>query len=230
MLLLAAHGTRDPAGARATGALAERVRAALPGERVRVAYADVRAPSVTDVLAQHRGESAVVVPAFLAAGYHVRTDIPAQVVASGHRQASPAEAFGPAPELVAVMIERLRESGYRDGDRVVLAAAGSSDPRALVDVHDAAYALGARLGAPVRVGYAATATPSVADAVAEVRAAAPSGARIAVASWLLAPGLFQRRLATAGADLVADPLGAHHRVADLIVRRYTEARRVLAAA
>lgn len=230
MLLLVAHGTRDPAGALATEALAERVRAALPGERVRVAYADVRAPSVTDVLAQHRGEPVVVVPAFLASGYHVRTDIPAQITASGHRHAVLAEAFGPAPELVAVMVERLRDSGYRDGDRVVLAAAGSSDPRALVDVHDAAYALGARLGAPMRIGYAATATPSVAEAVAGVRAASPSGARIAVASWLLAPGLFQRRLDAAGADLVADPLGAHRRVADLVVRRYTEAHRVLAAA
>lgn len=230
MLLLVAHGTRDPAGAFATEALAERVRAALPGERVRVAYADVRAPSVTDVLSRHRGEPVVVVPAFLAAGYHVRTDIPAQIAASGHRDAVLAEAFGPAPELVAVMIERLRESGYRDGDRVVLAAAGSSDPRALVDGHDAAYALGARLGAPVRIGYAATAAPSVAEAVAGVRAASPGGVRIAVASWLLAPGLFQHRLAAAGADLVADPLGAHRRVAGLVVRRYTEAQRVLAAA
>lgn len=230
MLLLVAHGTRDPAGGIATEALAERVRSTLPRETVRVAYADVRAPSVTDVLSRHRGEATVVVPAFLAAGYHVRTDIPAQIAAGRHPNVVLADAFGPAPELVAVLIERLRESGYRSGDRVVLAAAGSSDHRALVDVHDTAYALGVRLGEPVRVGFAATATPSVADAVADVRAASPSGARVAVASWLLAPGMFQRRLDAAGADRVAEPLGAHRRVADLVVRRYTGARQVLAAA
>lgn len=229
MLVLVAHGTRDPAGSRATEALAERVRSALPGETVRVAYADVRSPNVTDVLSQYRGQ-AVVVPAFLATGYHVRVDIPRQIRASGHRNAVLARAFGPAPELVAVLIERLRAAGYRRGDRVVLAAAGSSDHRALVDVHDTAYALGVRLGEPVRVAYAATATPSVADAVAGVRAASPVGARIAVASLLLAPGLFQHRLDAAGADLVAAPLGPHRRVADLVVRRYTEAQRVLAAA
>lgn len=219
MIVLVAHGTRDPAGPEVIEALADGVRAGVPGVPVRVAYADVRAPSVTDVLAAHRDEHAVVVPAFLAPGYHVRVDIPAQIVASGHRGAVLTEAFGPAPELVAVLIERLRQGGYRPGDGVVLVAAGSSDHRALVHVHDTAYALGVRLGTPVRIGYAATARPSVAEAVASLRDTLP-GARVAVASWLLAPGLFQRKLDDAGADVAANPLGAHPRVVDLILRRY----------
>jgi sirohydrochlorin ferrochelatase len=45
-----------------------------------------------------------------------------------------------------------------------------------------------------------------------------------VASWLLAPGLFQRSLAEAGADVVAAPIGAHPRLVDLILRRYYDAR------
>ncbi|MPY97809.1 MAG: sirohydrochlorin chelatase [Actinophytocola sp.] len=229
MIVLAAHGTRDPTGPAVIEALADGVRRAMPGVPVRVAYADVRAPTVADVLSQHRDEHAVVVPAFLAAGYHVRTDIPQQIAASGHPSAVLAEAFGPAPELVAVLIERLVSAGYRPGDGVVLAAAGSSDHRALVNVHDVAYALGVRLGAPVRVGFAATARPSVSDAVAALRAARP-GARVAVASWLLAPGLFQRRLDDAGADVAANPLGAHPRVIDLIARRYQAAAGALLAA
>ena len=228
MIVLVAHGTRDPAGPEVIEALADGVRAGAPGVPVRVAYADVRAPSVTDVLAAHRDQHAVVVPAFLAAGYHVRVDIPAQIVASGHRSAVLTEAFGPAPELVAVLIERLRQGGYRPGDGVVLAAAGSSDHRALVHVHDTAYALGVRLGTPVRIGYA-TARLSVAEAVASLRDTLP-GARVAVASWLLAPGLFQRKLEDAGADVVANPLGAHPRVADLILRRYHAAAQRIATA
>jgi sirohydrochlorin ferrochelatase len=216
MIVLAAHGTRDPAGPRVIEALAARVRA--NGVCVRVAYADVRAPDVTTVLNAVRDEPAVVVPAFLAAGYHVRTDIPAQVAASEHRAVTIAQSFGPAPELVSVLCDRLRSAGYRDGDSVVLAAAGSSDPRALAQVRQASRALSGELGVPVRIGYAATASPSVAEVVASLPG------RVAVASWLLAPGLFQRRVADSGADVITGPLGAHLFVTDLVLRRYAEAQ------
>lgn len=212
MIVLAAHGTRDPAGAVVVEELAEEVRSR--GVPVRVAYADVREPDVTTVLDSLGGRPAVVVPAFLASGYHVRADIPAQVAASGHPAVTVAEPFGPAAELLDVACRRLRAAGYRQGDTVVLAAAGSSDDRALADVRRAAHAMATRLETPVRVGYAATASPSVADVAGTARG------RVAVASWLLAPGLFQRRVLDAGADVVADPLGAHPRVADLVLRRY----------
>jgi len=38
-----------------------------------------------------------------------------------------------------------------------------------------------------------------------------------VASWLLAPGLFHRRVTESGADVVTEPLGSHARVADLVL-------------
>ncbi|GAA4665783.1 MULTISPECIES: sirohydrochlorin chelatase [Amycolatopsis] len=215
MIVLAAHGTRDPAGPRVITRLAARVSSAT-GVPVRVAYADVREPDVTTVLRSVRGP-AVVVPAFLASGYHVRVDIPAQIEASGHPDVVLTPAFGPAPELVLAVRDRLVSAGYRRGDAVVLAAAGSSDPRALAEVRAAARALSSLLDTRVRIGYAATASPSVAEAVASC-----SG-RVAVASWLLAPGLFQRRLSAAGADVVAEPLGVHAGVVDLVVRRYRQA-------
>jgi sirohydrochlorin ferrochelatase len=214
MIVLAAHGTRDPAGARVIEELASRVRARSRGVEVRVAYADVRAPDVTTVLASVLDRSVVVVPAFLAAGYHVRVDIPAQVAASGHSDVIIARSFGPAPELVDAMLERLTTAGYRAGDSVVLAAAGSSDTRALADVETAAHALAVRLGTPVRVGYAATASPTIADIVKQ------SSGRVAVASWLLAPGLFQRRVRDCGAQVVAGPIGTHPGVVDLVMRIY----------
>ncbi|GHF23663.1 cobalamin biosynthesis protein CbiX [Amycolatopsis deserti] len=226
MIVLAAHGTRDPQGARVIEDLADRVRAETPVP-VRVAYADVRQPDVATVLDSVRGYQAIVVPAFLAAGYHVRTDIPAQIAASGHRNVRLADPFGPAPELVGVMRDRLEWAGYRAGDAVVLAAAGSSDPRALAEVRLAADALGAVLGTSVGVGYVATARPSIADAVARARG---RGRRVAVASWLLAPGLFQRKVLAAGADVVADPLGVHPDVVDLVLARYQQAQRRLAVA
>ncbi|MDV6013849.1 sirohydrochlorin chelatase [Haloechinothrix sp. LS1_15] len=230
MLVLVAHGSRDPAGARAITALAREVRRRIDPVGVRVAYADVRAPSVTDVLAEAAwdGEGAVVVPAFLGSGYHVRADIPAQIAASGHDRALLAAPVGPAPELVGVLLDRLAAVGYRAGDRVVLAAAGSSDPRALASTHDMAYLLATRLGTPVRIGYAATARPPIAELVRQER----GRGRVAVASWLLAPGLFQRALAACEADAVADPLCAlppggavdiPSRLVEVIERRYRAA-------
>jgi sirohydrochlorin ferrochelatase len=175
---------------------------------VRVAFADVRSPSVTEVLRTVDGP-AVVVPAFLASGYHVRVDIPAQVLASGHSSAVITEPFGPAPALVGAVHERLVEAGWRDSP-ILLAAAGSSDPQALADTRRAARLLAARTSAEVRMGYVTTAQPRVADMV--------RGNEF-VASWLLAPGLFHRVLA-ALTTRVSSPIGAHANVVDLVVRRY----------
>ncbi len=214
-LILVAHGTRDPAGARTISELAALVAARLPVE-VRVAYADVRAPDVTTVLSEVDGP-VTVVPAFLSSGYHVRVDVPVQVARSG-RDAVVTPAFGPAPELVSAAHSRLVSAGWRSGDQVVLAAAGSSDPRAQADVARAARLLASRVGSPVRIGYA-TVSPRIDDVVARARG------RVAVASWLLAPGLFHRAAAASGAAVVADPIGAHPAVADLVVARYRAALR-----
>jgi sirohydrochlorin ferrochelatase len=209
-LVIAAHGTRDPAGVRVAYDIAELIRPRLPGIPVEVAFADVIEPSVASVVGSADGP-AVVVPAFLAAGYHVRVDLPRQV---GGRAAIAAP-LGPAPSLVAAAHQRLVAAGWRPSTPVVLAAAGSSDPRALADARRAAALLGARCGTPVRVGYLATAAPKLGELVDE---------RMAVATWLLAPGSFHRAAAGCGAALVADPIGAHPSVAALIVRRYREAR------
>lgn len=221
MIVLVAHGTRDPEGARVVEALAGRVREQA-GVPVRVAYADVRGPDVTSVLDSVRGQRAVVIPAFLAAGYHVRTDIPARIAASEHDDVVLAQPFGPASELVDALRDRLDWAGYRAGDAVVLAAAGSRDPRALAEVRLVADELSAQLGTRLRVGYAATAQPSIADAVSLARG---RGRRVAVASWLLAPGLFHRKATESGADVIAEPLGPHPGVVDLVLLRYQEALR-----
>ncbi|MGH3760871.1 sirohydrochlorin chelatase [Actinophytocola sp.] len=64
-------------------------------------------------------------------------------------------------------------------------------------------------GGPVRVGYA-TGSPRIGEV-------APG---CAVASWFLAPGLFHGLAVRSGAAVVAEPLGAHPLVVDLVVRRY----------
>jgi sirohydrochlorin ferrochelatase len=216
-LLLVAHGTRDPAGAVVTELVAERVRREL-GVRVLACYADVQRPTPADVLAELSGPC-VAVPMFLAAGYHVRTDVPAQLAAFPDVRL--AETFGPDPALVTAAAERLREAGMRGDDAVVLAVVGSTDPHAQADSARAARRLGRLLRRPVTLATIATGGPRVAEVVADLRR--EGAERVAVASWLLAPGLFQRRLDESGADAIGSPLADHPAVVRLIARRYRAA-------
>ncbi|MFF0816480.1 sirohydrochlorin chelatase [Rhodococcus sp. NPDC003318] len=214
-LVLVAHGTRNPRGVDLVAELAEEVAATVG--TTRVAFVDVLGPSPAEVL-RDLDAPAVVVPAFLASGYHVHTDVPREVAESGNRDVHVTAALGPDPVLARVLLERLREAGWRRGDAIVLAAAGSSDPRALADVRRAATMLAELAGDRVDIGYVATAEPRVPAVVDRVRA--ETGRRVFVASYLLAPGLFHTRLAEAGADGVAEPLGAHPTLVRLLVARY----------
>jgi sirohydrochlorin ferrochelatase len=218
-LLLLAHGTRAPGGAVVTELVARRVREAL-GVRVEACYVDVRRPTPADALAELPGPC-VAVPMFLAAGYHVRVDVPAQLGGTGRSDVLLAETFGPDPALIGAAADRLRSAGLRDGDAVVLAVAGSSDPHAQADGATAARRLGRLLGAPVTLATIATGGPRVGEAVAALRQGGAQ--RVALASWLLAPGLFQRQLDACGADVVGAPLSDHDAVLDLVVDRYRSA-------
>jgi sirohydrochlorin ferrochelatase len=219
-LLLVAHGTRDPAGAVVTERVAARVRVTL-GVPVAAGYVDVRRPTPADALAQLPGPC-VAVPMFLAAGYHVRVDVPAQLQATGRGDVLIADTFGPDPVLVNAAAQRLAEAGLGPDDAVVLAVVGSSDARAQADSALAARRLGRVLGRSVGVATTAMGGPRVHEAVAQLRA--EGARRVAVASWLLAPGLFQRQLGQSGADVVAEPLADHDAVLELIAQRYDAAR------
>ena len=120
MLILVAHGTRSAAGMQTIESLSSAV-AARTGP-LRTAFIDVIAPNPAEVLAKSI-DPAVVVPAFLASGYHVHTDLPARIRDSGHADVSVTPALGPSPGLATVMRDRLCEAGWRRGDAVVMAAA-----------------------------------------------------------------------------------------------------------
>jgi sirohydrochlorin ferrochelatase len=221
VLIGCAHGTREKAGQKVVVALLESVREAL-GVDVREAYVDVQEPHVKDVVAEvvAHGENAVVVPLLLAGGYHVYVDI-AQAVA-GHAGVAAAPALGPDKRLTDIVLDRVSDAGVPKDATLVLAAAGSSDPRSQADTEAAAELLRARWGGPVRVGYAAGIAPSVADAVASARANGEDDV-VAVASFLLAPGTFQARLEESGADFVTAPLAPDPRLIEIIADRFRDA-------
>jgi sirohydrochlorin ferrochelatase len=220
-LVLVAHGTRKPQGVALVGDIAERVASALQ-RQVHVAFVDVLGPTPAEVLRGLPDGPAVLVPAFLSRGYHVGVDIPAHVAASGHPDVTVAAALGPDPQLIRVLVDRLLESGWRQGDSVVLAAAGTSDPAAQRDLHTTAAWLSALTGTRVELAFAATGEPRVADAVTDLHRRGHR--RVVVASYLLSEGLFQDRLRASGAEAVTAPLGTHPGLVRLIASRFRRAR------
>jgi sirohydrochlorin ferrochelatase len=221
-LILAAHGTRRPAGVAMIGDLAARVSALLD-RRVQVAFVDVLGPTPSEVLsrAAATGRPAIVVPAFLSRGYHVRSDLPAHIAASGHPHVFATPALGPSGEIARIVADQLAKCGWHLSDSVILAAAGTTDSRARADLHVAATTLSALVGSRVRLAFAATGDPYVDDAVGAARR--EGARRVVVASYLLADGLFQERLHASGADLVSRPLGTHPGLARLVANRFRRA-------
>lgn len=212
--VLVAHGTRALAGVQTIGELATAVSARIGP--VRTAFVDVLGPNPAEVLADVFGP-AMVVPAFLASGYHVHTDLPARIAQSGHRAITVTPALGPDPVLADVMRARLIEVGWRPGDAVVMAAAGSSDSVAKYELLRAATMLAEHVG-EVHLGCVATGAPRVPDVVRLLRAAGRR--RIFIASYLLAPGLFHARLHEYGATAVSAPLGVHPGIVELVAARF----------
>ncbi|MGP3913533.1 sirohydrochlorin chelatase [Nonomuraea sp. 10N515B] len=220
-LVLAAHGTRSAAGEETLSALTRTVARARPGQRVELSYLEISSPLLADVLDAARGP-VVVVPLLLAGGYHVHIDLP-DVIAEHRPDAVVAGWLGPHRLLTSVLARKLARAGLRSTDAVVLGAAGSSDPAALADVRAAAHQLALRLARPVTAAFASAGSPSLEGAME--RLGATPAARVAIASYVLAPGFFHDRLAAAGAGLVSEPLGADPDVAALIWHRYDEALR-----
>jgi sirohydrochlorin ferrochelatase len=204
--------------------LALAARARRPALTTTAAFVDVQPPTVADVVAQlsAAGRAAVVVPLLLSGGYHVHVDIARAVETAPTARA--ARPLGPDERLVEVLHDRLVAAGADPRDpltAVVLAAAGSSDPRAVADVEGTADLLQRSWAGAVTTGYGSAARPAVPDAVAAARRGGAE--RVVVAAYLLAPGHFHDKLAGAGADSVTAPLLPAERIAAVLLDRYDAA-------
>lgn len=236
-LLVVAHGSRDPRHAATVHALAGRVAAARPGLRVETSFLDFNAPSVPQAvrrLAADGVREVVALPLLLTRAFHAKSDIPAVLREATAQlpalRVRTAQVLGPSPLLTAALERRLREAGLTDADRsttgVVLACAGSTDPEARAVV-DAVARRWQRSGwRAVRPAFASASLPRTDDAVRQLRA---EGVRsVAVAPYVIAPGFLPDRIARgareAGADVLAPVLGAAPELAELLLRRYDDAR------
>lgn len=243
-LVAVAHGSQDPRAAAVIADLMALVRArahrsGLAGLQVRAAFLGHALPSVPDVIQSLPGpggdQAVVVLPLLLTEAYHSDTDLPAVLhEAHGRRpglRISYGRPLGPHPGLLHSLDRRLAEAGMPAPEAdtaVVLAAAGSSRPAANAAVARVAAAWQAARGwRAVVPAYASAASPTPGEAVAALRRG--GAARVAVATYLLAPGVFADQVRdaslAAGATAVSAVLGAAPEVADVVVERYLEATR-----
>jgi sirohydrochlorin ferrochelatase len=166
------------------------------------AFVELASPLLTSVL--ESPEPSVVVPLLLSTGYHVREDL---AVVAGR-------ALGPDPLLAAAQVSRLGSTGACPGSPLVMVAAGSRDPLATRDLMLATALLSEAWGGPVRLATLGGLGRRPSDVVRPGDAVSP---------YLLAPGFFATRCLgeslAAGADMVADVIGPHDRVVDLVVER-----------
>ena len=78
-LIVFGHGSRDLLWAETLEALRERLRVALPGTEVEVAYLEFLQPTLAEcvgALWQRGCRDIAVLPAFVAAGAHLREELP----------------------------------------------------------------------------------------------------------------------------------------------------------
>jgi sirohydrochlorin ferrochelatase len=234
VLLVIAHGSRDPRHAATVHALVRRARSLRPGLRVETAFLDFNLPSVPgalDRLAAEGVRDVVALPLLLTRAFHAKSDIPAVLrQAPSSLRVRQAKVLGPSPLLVAAVERRLYEAGLRPGDKsatgVVLASAGSTDPEAIAVIAETARELRRTGWCSVRPAFASASLPRTEDAVRALRA--DGVRRVAVAPYVIAPGRLPDRIAAGaaegGADVLADVLGPSPELARLLIERYDEAR------
>jgi len=222
-LVAVTHGAPSAENREAVIRLVDAVASERPELDVSISFVDAANRDVAASLAAAAEPDAVIVPLVLSAGFHVRTGLSLGLDRLGGG-AQLADELGPDDRLVAVLARRLVDLGIDEEDTVVLAAAGSNDPRAVRECFETARRLGQRLGRPVTVGFIAAAIPRLPDAIEMIREVHP-GSRVVVGTYLLAPGTFYDAATGAGGDLIAAPLllpaeSAPHELDELVLERY----------
>ncbi len=210
-LVTVAHGTRKSAGNEVARALTAAAGARLAMTAL-ATYVELSEPLFADVMAAAE-QPAVVVPLLLSTGFHMRSDLPEQA-SLARVPVMMGRQLGPDPLLAQAQVERLVEAGARRGQRVVLVAAGSSDEAATCDQLCAVAHLARAWDGPVELATLSGHGARPADVVRPGDAVSP---------YLLSPGFFHDRLRREAPEgvVVADVMGPHRAVVDLVVARVT---------
>jgi sirohydrochlorin cobaltochelatase len=245
-LLLAAHGTRDPAGVAGFQALAARVAdlAGQDGIEVAGGFIELSAPPLRAAVASLASTSlastgparVVAVPLMLVAAGHAKGDIPAALAREQARHPGVsftyARTLGPHPALIELLDARVAAVAGDPPPAVLVVGRGSTDPDANADVVKTARLLWEGRGYPLaETAFVSLARPDVAEGLERCRRL--GARRVVVARYFLFPGVLPDRVAEQAAQYaaahpeldvaVAGVLGDCDELAALVLERYREA-------
>lgn len=244
-IVLAAHGSRDPASSGQFEELVTRVKALDPGRVITHGFLEFNTPTIDEAAREAIAAGAreiVLVPGVLLAATHAKNDLPSELNALRREFPHVTFHYGAAmdlhPGLLAVCRERLVEAEAgasrevrRNETLLLLVGRGTTDPDANGDVHKLARFLEEGLGYGASLAcYSGTARPDLTTGLA--RAARLGFARVVVLPYLLFDGVLARRVREAVAAaaqrwpetefLTAGHLGPHLNVARVFLERAQE--------
>lgn len=211
-LVLVAHGTRNVDGNQVSRAVAEAASRRL-GLPAMASFVELSEPLFSEVM-EDADRPVIVVPMLLSTGFHVRSDLP-EAIARATVPVTLGRTLGPDPLLAQAQVDRLLEAGAERGQRVVLVAAGSSDEAARCDQMGAVSLLARAWDGPVELATLSGHGTRPDEIVRPGDAVSP---------YLLSPGHFADRIGRLDVPdtVVAEAIGPHPLVVDLVVQRVEE--------
>lgn len=244
-LLLAAHGSRNPASAEQFAELVAEIRRLLPERVVTYGFLEFNTPTIAEAAQEAAALGAremVLVPGMLLAATHTKNDLPSElrVLKTELPEVNfhAAAALDLHPLLLELCRERLLEAEAqaqaeqgdvrRDQTLLLVVGRGTSDPDANGDIHKLARFLEEGMGyGGSLVCYSGTAKPDLPTGLA--RAAALGFGRVLVLPYLLFAGVLSERIAAAVAAAeqrftgtrfaLAHVLGPDPKVARVLIER-----------
>jgi sirohydrochlorin cobaltochelatase len=240
-LLIVAHGSRDPRGAREFHELVSLLRKRARTLPIEGGFIELSRPPISECVNQlvEKGAREIsAVPLMLLAAGHAKDDIPATLVREKTSHPDLAFHYGRAlgirPELLTLMEDRI-STVVREEEKgetaVVIVGRGSSDPDANSDLAKIARLFYEGRPYPmVETAFVSLAPPDVPEALA--RCEKLGVRRIVVFSYFLFTGVLEERIRKQSEEFAAKHTGVEVRyagyfgpdagVADLVLERYRE--------
>jgi sirohydrochlorin cobaltochelatase len=241
-IVLLGHGTQEPAGAREFLAYAERL-AARTGEPVAAGVLEFPTAGLPDIqtafaTAANAGRHKIVaLPALLHFAGHARDDMPSQVGLARTRfpdlDITLAGPLGMDERLLKVIEERLAPFEPDEDTAVLLVGRGSTNSEANADLFKLARLLWDRNRFGwVEASFVSLAPPSVAAGIDRCRRL--GARRVLVMPYFLNSGLLIKRIGDQALEAhpeaqVAQHLGVHEAIVDILLNRLEQARAGLCA-
>lgn len=186
-LIAVAHGSRDPRSAATMYAVVEQIAAARPDLDVHLAFLDLNAPSVDQVVDSVAAEGhshAVVVPLLLGSAFHARVDLPGMLdeIRARHPRLrlTQADVLGADPRLITALRDRVMDML---GDPVRIAVESTAPEQVRLPGGPSAPAASTPAISPARrIGIAVAAVGS-SSAAANIRTAEVARALTDLTGW-----------------------------------------------